>query len=235
MTAQADILLIDDDVLIRYMVEDIVDQMGHRFSCAACGETARAMLSLRQFDLVILDRWLPDTDGLLLVPDIQRNAKTPFIILSTLSSPNDQALGLGMGAVDYVCKPVEQLALRARIEKHLAAGRGDGANTVLEIASVLKLNTLTRRLWLGGRTEILSPAKTRLLALMIQNLEHPLNRMQISQAIFNREWIYGDRTVDVLISRLRQRLRGCTVQIITVHGLGYMLVNNKGNAPGQTA
>ncbi len=229
MTTPANILLIDDDALIRYMVEDIVIQMGHHFSCAACGETGRAMLSSRPFDLVILDRWLPDTDGLLLIPEIQSKSKTPFIILSALSSPNDQALGLGMGAMDYVCKPVEQLVLRARIEKHITAGRESAVNTILEIANVLKLNTLTRRLWLCGRTEVLSPAKTRLLACMIQNLEHPLDRMQISQAIFNRDWVYGDRTVDVLISRLRQRLRGCTVQILTVHGLGYMLTNSKAN------
>lgn len=226
MTTAANILLIDDDALIHYMVEDTVTQMGHKFSCAACGETARSVLTDHQFDLVILDRWLPDTDGLLLIPEIKSKADTPFIILSTLSTPNDQALGLGMGAMDYVCKPVEQLALRARIKKHLMNRRKEPSdNLVLKINDVLKLNTLTRQLCLSGRTEALSPAKTRLLALMIRNLEHPLNRMQICQAIFNRDWIYGDRTVDVLISRLRQRLHGCPIQITTVHGLGYMLTN----------
>lgn len=224
MTSSAEILLIDADAVIRYMVEDIVTQMGHIFCCAASGASARAMLNSRRFDLVIFERQLPDTDGLLLIPDINGKTRTPFIILSALSTANDQALGLGMGAVDYICKPVEPLTLRARIDKQLMANRNHTLATHLEITNVLQLNTLTRRLSLNGKIEILSPAKTRLLALMIRNLENPLNRMQISQAIFNREWVYGDRTVDVLISRLRQRLRDCSVQIVTVHGLGYMLV-----------
>lgn len=231
MNRHADILLIDDDVLIQYMVEDVVKQMGHRFSCADSGETARAALGAQLFDLVILDRRLPDTDGLLLAQMIQAKAKSPFIVLSSLGSANDQILGLGMGAADYICKPVEPAVLRARIEKQLAMHRGGGDETMLAVGATLRLNIRTRRLSVADRTEVLAPAETRLLICLIHGLGQPLERMQISKAICGREWCYGDRTVDVLVSRLRQRLRGSTVRITTVHGVGYILMDNGADDP----
>lgn len=225
MSRQADILLIDDDVLIQYMVEDVVTQMGHRFSFADNGESARAALSERSFHLVILDRRLPDTDGLLLTQVIQAKARSPFIVLSSLASANDQVLGLGMGAADYICKPVEPALLRARIAKQLDLHRGGADEAVLEVGETLRLNVRTRRLSVAGRTEVLSPAETRLLTCLIHGIGQPLDRMQISKAICGREWCYGDRTIDVLVSRLRQRLRGSTVAITTVHGVGYILID----------
>jgi DNA-binding response OmpR family regulator len=223
MSRSAEILLVDDDVIIQYMIEDVVKQMGHRLRCAADGEAARSLLETDRFDLVILDRRLPDTDGLLLAHTIQAKAKTPFIVLSSLSTPNDQILGLGMGAADYICKPVEPAVLRARIERHLSGYDEPTEDTTLAVGEALRFTPLTRRLWVAGRTEVLSPAETRLLLCLIRNIDQPLDRMQMSKAICGREWVYGDRTADVLVSRLRQRLRGSEVQIITVHGVGYML------------
>jgi DNA-binding response OmpR family regulator len=231
MSAQADILLIDDDVLIQYMVEDVVTQMGHRFSCADSGETARAALAAKSFHLVILDRRLPDTDGLLLTQVIQAKARAPFIVLSSLASANDQVLGLGMGAADYIGKPVEAAVLRARIEKQLALQRGDTDQKRLTVGETLCLNVQTRRLRVPGRTEVLSPAETRLLTYLIQGLGQPQDRMHISKAICGRDWCYGDRTVDVLVSRLRQRIRGRAVRSTTVHGVGYILTDESSAEP----
>ncbi|QBP12535.1 response regulator transcription factor [Cupriavidus metallidurans] len=112
--SSAKILLIDDDDIIQYMVQDVVTQMGHDFSCASNGEAARSLLAAQRYDLVILDRQLPDTDGLLLAQLIQSQARSPFIVLSNLASTNDQILGLGLGAKDYICKPVAAAVLRKR-------------------------------------------------------------------------------------------------------------------------
>ena len=226
MTDKADILLVDDDVLAQLMVEDIVDQLGHRFSYAPDGESARKALAEKDFDLVLLDRRLPDTDGLLLAPQIRDENKAPFIVLSSLDSPNDQVLGLGMGAMDYVCKPVEPVVLSARIKACLAARHKSREQTQFSVGDSLHLDARSRRLSVAGRTETLSPAETRLLVCLIRELGRPCNRMQISIAICGREWVYGDRTIDVLISRLRRRLRGSSAQIITVHGLGYSLIED---------
>ncbi|MBK3731716.1 response regulator [Azospirillum brasilense] len=223
VTETADILLVDDDVLIQLMVEDVVTQMGHRFHCAADGEQARAALKRQRFDLVILDRRLPDTDGLLLAQTIQAEARAPFIVLSSLSASHDQLLGLGLGALDYVCKPVEPALLRARIAKHIDAPREAHEDRVVTVGKAVQLNTQTRRLSVGGRTEVLSPAESRLLVHLIHTLDRPSDRLEISKAICGREWVYGDRTADVLVSRLRRRLAGSEVEIVTVHGLGYLL------------
>ncbi|WP_116134471.1 response regulator transcription factor [Tropicimonas sp. IMCC34043] len=227
MTEAAEILLVDDDVLIQLMVEDVVTQLGHRFTCAGDGASAREALTAGHFDLVILDRRLPDTDGLLLAQAIQAEAKSPFIVLSSLGSPDDQVLGLGLGALDYICKPVEPAVLRARIERHVAVRRAPSDEAIVAVGSRLRLNVLTRRLSVAGRTEVLSPAETRLLVCLIRALGQPLDRAGMSMAICGREWVYGDRTVDVLVSRLRRRLRGSKCGIVTVHGIGYILTEDE--------
>ncbi|MDO4906040.1 MAG: response regulator transcription factor [Lautropia sp.] len=226
MKRPAEILLVDDDELVQLMVEDIITQLGHHCTIAADGQSARQTLTRRQFDLVILDRRLPDVDGLLLTPLLKNDRKQPFIVLSSLDGATDQVLGFDMGAIDYICKPVEPLVLRARIQAHLSARResaDENDDNLLSVGNALRLDVLSRRLRVGGRTEILSPAETRLLICLIQNLNIPCDRSLISEAICGREWVYGDRTVDVLISRLRRRLRGADARIITVHGLGYAL------------
>lgn len=221
----ADILLVDDDELVQLLVEDIVTQLGHRFTVAADGASARAVLARQRFNLVILDRRLPDIDGLLLAPMLKNDRKLPFIVLSSLDATSDQVLGFELGALDYICKPVEPAVLRARIQAHLAAAqRPQDDEQHRSVGSLLQLDALSRRLRVGDRTETLSPAETRLLTCLIRHLGVPCDRTQISQAICGREWVYGDRTVDVLVSRLRRRLQGSGTKIITVHGLGYALV-----------
>ncbi|ANB36414.1 response regulator transcription factor [Rhodovulum sulfidophilum] len=223
MSATADILLVDDDILVQVMVEDIVTQLGHRFHAAGDGETAREAIGRNGFDLVILDRRLPDTDGLLLAPLLQQDRKIPFIVFSSLDAPTDQVLGLGMGASDYVCKPVEPAVLRARIQARLTARRTPEEQTTFRLGDALRLDAVSRRLWIADRVEVLSPAESRLLICLLRNIGKPRDRMQISMATCGREWVYGDRTIDVLISRLRRRLKGSEVRITTVHGLGYVL------------
>lgn len=228
MSSPAKILLIDDDVLIHFMVEDIGRQMGHSITCVADGAGGLAALKEEHFDLVILDRRLPDTDGLLLAQEIQAGARSSFIVLSSLSAPNDQLLGLGLGALDYISKPVEPAVLKARMARHLATRRDTAAPATLSIGKTFHLNLVTRRLAVAGRTECLSPAECRLLAHFMQNIDIPQSRSDISKAIGGREWVYGDRTGDVLVSRLRRRISGSSLQIITVHGLGYSLTGDAG-------
>ncbi|MDO4232518.1 MAG: response regulator transcription factor [Lautropia sp.] len=220
----ADILLVDDDELVQLLVEDIVTQLGHRFTVAADGASARAVLARQRFDLVILDRRLPDIDGLLLAPMLKNDRKLPFIVLSSLDATSDQVLGFELGALDYICKPVEPAVLRARIQAHLAAQRPQDDEQHPSVGDSLQLDALSRRLKVGDRTETLSPAETRLLTCLIRKVGIPCDRTEISRAICGREWVYGDRTVDVLVSRLRRRLQGSHTKIITVHGLGYALV-----------
>lgn len=175
-------------------------------------------------DLVILDRKLPDTDGLLLAPLLKDEKKTPFIILSSMDSSTDQVLGLGVGARDYICKPVEPRVLQARIETCLSFSGTDQTASEIAVGQSLRLHRDSRLLWIGERTESLSPAETALLVCLIDRFGRPCVRMHISLAICGREWVYGDRTVDVLISRVRRRLKDSEVEIMTVHGLGYALV-----------
>ncbi|QBP12540.1 winged helix-turn-helix domain-containing protein [Cupriavidus metallidurans] len=96
---------------------------------------------------------------------------------------------------------------------------------ILSVEGTLQLDCRTRRLRLLGRTEILSPSESRLLACLLRERGRALDRMHITRKTCGRDWVYGDRTVDVLVSRLRLRLRGGPVKIVSVHGVGYMLAD----------
>lgn len=227
----AHILLVDDDTLVQLMVEDIARQLGHRCTAVADGQAARQALAAGGFDLAIIDRRLPDMDGLLLAPQLKAGSGgMPFIVLSSLDSAADQVLGFDMGAIDYICKPIEPAVLRARLQARLAGLGSGGEAARLSVGGQLTLDAPSRRLQVAGRTEILSPAETRLLVCLIEHLGQPCDRSLISTAICGRDWVYGDRTVDVLVSRLRRRLRGSDVRIITVHGLGYALTQASAQA-----
>ena len=131
---------------------------------------------------------------------------------------------MGMLFAALLEKPLDATALAQAIRRHAAppANTPDREDT-LSIADGLWLDTPTRRLHIDGRIETLSPAETRLLVCLAAAIGKPCDRTRISEAICGREWVYGDRTVDVLVSRLRRRLRGSVARIVTVHGLGYTL------------
>lgn len=225
LKSSAHILLVDDDTLVQLMVDDIVRQLGHHCTAVADGQAARQVLATGKFDLAIIDRRLPDMDGLLLAPQLKAGEGMLFIVLSSLDSSADQVLGFDMGAIDYICKPIEPAVLRARLQARLAGLGGNNQANRLSVGRQLTLDIPSRRLQVASRTEILSPTETRLLVCLIEHLGQPCDRSLISTAICGRDWVYGDRTVDVLISRLRRRLRDSEVRIITVHGLGYALAS----------
>lgn len=220
-----DVLCIDDDAVVQILLEEVVRLAGGGYHRAGTAREAEALLGARRFDLVLLDRRLPDSDGLLLIEAIRRRGDSPVIVLSEMDCPQDLQLGLGLGAEEYLTKPFNPAELSGRIrsllererrrrrklhDRTLARGR-------------LSFSPGTRRLEIDGQVSFLPPAEARMLRLLLEREGMPLSRDELTLAACNRDWSPGDRTADVLIARLRKKLPREIAKIVTVHRLGYVL------------
>lgn len=238
-TAAADVLCIDDDEVVQILLEEVVRLAGAAYHVARSAEDAVTRLGARRFDLILLDRRLPDSDGLLLIETIRARGACPVIVLSEMGAPQDRQLGLGLGAEDYLTKPFNPAELVARIRALLERERRRVAQRAGEtiVCGPLTFMPASRRLQVDGMTSFLPPAEARMLRLLLENRETVLSRDALTSAACGREWYPGDRTADVLIARLRRKLPREVAAIVTVHRLGYMLHvpdgADRGDAPGR--
>ena len=222
-------LLLDDDPIGALgtiaMLERLVRSVDHTTSLTQ----ASALLQTQPdvYDFFIVDTRLPDGSGLDFARQIRldpRMAGKPVLLLSANTEQVRQQPEAGMLFAALLEKPLDTTALAQAIRRHAGPPpSGPDREDTLSIANGLWLDTPTRRLHIDGRVETLSPAETRLLLCLAAAIGKPCDRTRISEAICGRDWVYGDRTVDVLVSRVRRRLRGSVARIVTVHGLGYTL------------
>ncbi len=219
-------LCIEDDPVVQLALKDIVETAGGRYIAAQSARDAEASLAETAFDLIILDRKLPDSDGLLLLQTIRENGNCPVIVLSAMSDTQDKILGIGLGAAEYITKPFNPAELSSRVRALLlASGRGDDADLSDPIeCGDLYFKPDFRMLRIGSEAQYLPPAEARLLHVLLLNPGTPQSRDTLTRFACGRDWDPGDRTIDVLISRLRNKIPEETARIVTVHRLGYVLL-----------
>jgi two-component system, OmpR family, response regulator len=209
------ILIVDDDPGIRELLTQYLRKQGLQASAAADGRQMRALLATMRVDLVVLDVMMPGTDGLALCREL-RDAKAPHLPIVMLTARNDEVdriLGLELGADDYLTKPFAARELLARIRAVLRRTRMLPPNmAVAEPSHELRfgnwmLDTSARHLeGAGGVVVSLSGAEYRLLRVLLAHAQRVLTRDQLLSLARGREADVFDRSIDLLISRLRQRL-----------------------------
>lgn len=229
------ILVVDDDRDIRELITDYLIKSGYRATGAANGREMRAMLSANTIDLVILDIMMPGDDGLTLCRqlrnDPQRNL--PILMLTARSEDTDRILGLEMGADDYLIKPFVARELLARIKAILRRTRALPPNLqITEAGRIIafgdwQLDTSARHLIDNeGVIVALSGAEYRLLRVFLDHPQRVLNRDQLLNLTQGRDAELFERSIDLLVSRLRQRLRDDAREpayLKTVRNEGYVL------------
>jgi DNA-binding response OmpR family regulator len=232
--APADVLCVDDDEVVQILLEEVVRLAGAAYHMAGSAEDALARLGARRFDLIVLDRRLPDSDGLLLIETIRKRGECPVIVLSEMGAPQDRQLGLGLGAEDYLAKPFNPAELVARIRALLERERRRMAQRTGETITCgpLRFTPASRRLQIAGTESFLPPAEARMLRLLLECRDTVLSRDALTSAACGRDWSPGDRTADVLIARLRRKLPRHVAEIVTVHRLGYMFRVINASQPG---
>jgi len=231
MENPTNILIVDDDRDIRTLLQDYLESNGYRTQGAADGAAMWKVLDESKPDLIVLDLNLPGEDGLTLCRKLRAHSNLPVIMLTARSEPLDRILGLEMGADDYLPKPFEPRELLARIRSVLrrstatAASASDKATQIRFSGWILDL-TARHLLNPQGTVIMLSGAEFRLLKVFLEHPNRVLNRDQLLNLTQGRDADPFDRSIDIQISRLRQKLGedARLPQIIkTVRNGGYVL------------
>lgn len=230
-TAQQTILIVEDDPALRVLLGRRLQENGFKAITAQSAPEAWRALADQPIDLILLDVMLPGTSGLDLCKSIRRDNPVPIIILSARTDETDRVLGLELGADDYVPKPFSGKELIARIRAVLRRGSANWQrpddNRGLARFQGWTLDTRKHELTAptGARVE-LSGAEYALLVVLLDNAQRVIGRERLLELSRSRLGDSSDRSVDVLISRLRRKFSqddGSKTLIRTVRGTGYML------------
>ena len=226
------LLIVDDDKEIRNLLTDYLEQADYRVSAVGDGKAMRRVLEANRIDLVILDLMLPGEDGLTLCRELRSKTNLPVLMLTARGDEVDRIIGLEMGADDYLAKPFNPRELLARIKSVVRRAQALPTNMESDKVHTLRfagwtLDIATRNITAeDGLVVPLSGAEYRLLRVFLDHPQNVLAREQLLELANGREAILFDRSIDVLVGRLRKRLRDDSrepVLIKTVRGEGYVL------------
>ena len=217
------IVLVEDDADLFRLVQYNLEKEGFQFVGLQTGRGAVDLCKRERPDLILLDVMLPDSDGLELCKAIrasQELAHIPVIFLTARASETDRIVGLELGANDYIVKPFFIRELIARIKIHF---RGQAPATKVMRAGDLELDRARCNVMLGGQEVTLTATEFRLLEYLMSRPGVVFSREQLLDAVWGHDRAVTDRTVDVYILRLRQKIEteGGSSFIRSVRGFGY--------------
>ncbi len=226
------ILIVEDDPFVRDILDIYLTSEGYRVTTAGSGQEMRERLAAQPVDLVLMDVKLPGEDGFTLTRYLRSHHKVGIIIITTRHETVDKVVGLECGADDYVIKPFEEREVLARIRSVLRRV-SDQAAAVPAPASGNRLSfhgmTLDPDngfLQANGHSQTLTGHECRLLAHLVRHAGQPQGREELMTQVLHRAWSPLDRSIDVLITRLRQKVETDPrhpAVIKTVRGTGYVV------------
>lgn len=227
----ARVLVVDDEKLIVKGIRFSLEQDGFQVDCAYDGEEALRLARETEYDIVLLDVMLPKQNGFEVCQAIREFSEMPVIMLTAKGDDMDKILGLEYGADDYITKPFNILEVKARIKAIMRRNskngkRGEQENKAVMEAGGLKMNTDSRRVFIGDREINLTAKEFDLLELLVCNPGKVYSREELLRFVWgNKAAAGGDvRTVDVHVRRLREKIEPSPSDPKYVHtkwGVGY--------------
>jgi DNA-binding response OmpR family regulator len=219
-------ILIDDDERLNALVTSYLQRFGVSVRSFSHPEQGFRALKDDSTDIVILDVMLPDIDGFTLCRKIREFSRVPIVMLTARGDVTDRIVGLDLGADDYLAKPFEPRELLARIQAVLRRGGPGEQGERIRIGG-LEVNWGKRSAAIDGRDLALTSAEFELLGVLVRNRGRVLSRDRIMDQTRGVDWDVFDRSIDIHISRLRQKLGDDPKHpafIRTVRGSGYVFV-----------
>ncbi|WP_035590626.1 MULTISPECIES: response regulator transcription factor [Hyphomonas] len=220
------VLVIEDDTEMASFIEKVLLDAGHKVERASDGASGLAMARASEYDALIVDRMLPEKDGLTLLQEFRAaGGTTPALFLSALGDVQNKVQGLRAGAEDYLGKPFAPAELAARVE---ALGRrqtnAEPPVTVLK-AGDLEMNLLTRKVTRAGKKIDLQPREFRLLEYLMRHAGQVVTRTMLLEKVWDYNFDPQTNVIDVHISRLRAKIDKEFAEPLlqTVRGAGYRL------------
>src|SRR5918912_1434784 len=218
------ILLVEDDVGVRDIMERAFEREGMSVKVVGDGEAAlKSFRSSSSFDLVVLDIMLPGIDGITLCQELRKSSDVPIIMLTARGGERSVVMGLEVGADDYVTKPVSPLEIVSRVRAHLRRRRIDAPDQRLVFPGLM-IDLLRRQVWVGDRRVDLTAAEFEVLRALAAHPGWVYSRQQIMEQLWDGEF-YGEvRTADVHVRNIRRKIETDPKNpryILTVRGMGY--------------
>ncbi|MEW8319240.1 MAG: response regulator transcription factor [Candidatus Thiodiazotropha sp.] len=217
------ILLIDDDQALAAPLKEYFTRYDLELEAVTLPSEGLKRIEHSNPDLVILDIMLPEMDGFEVCRTIRKQSSLPILMLTARGEVMDRVVGLELGADDYLAKPFEPRELVARIQNILKRSRVQPQQAEEIILGDLKLDLVRQDAYIEERSLNLTTLEYRLLALLAQHPGRAYSRDEILAAVKGIEADLYTRSVDILVSRLRQKLKPLDY-IKTVWGTGYRLV-----------
>lgn len=219
------VLLVEDDPTIADFVEKGLREAGFAVDVASDGRAGLAQAIGGGHDAAIVDVMLPQMDGLALIDALRaRGVRTPVLILSARRSVDDRVRGLQAGGDDYLTKPFAFAELLARVQALIRRASGAAEPTRLTVGD-LSLDLLTRKVQRGSESLDLRPREFALLEFLMRNAGRVVSKTSILSHVWGYNFDPNTNVVDVLVSRLRDRIdRPFPLKLLhTVRGAGYVL------------
>ena len=218
------VMLIEDDEEITELLTTYLEKFNITITSFLEPKGALQNLEIDRYDLIILDLTLPHMDGLDVCKAIRKTHQVPIIISSARSDVADKVMGLDFGADDYLPKPYEPRELVARIQAQVRRYRGD-QNLVKGIFS---LDAQSYTLYKGEEKITLTTAEFQIFQMLYEKSGSAITRDYIANNIDAIDWNSTERSIDVLISRIRRKIDDSdTSYIKSIRGIGYMLINHE--------
>lgn len=216
------VLLIDDDTRMYELLAEYLGQQGISVSHAPDGGRGLAALEAGAYDAVLLDVMMPGMDGLEVCRRIRAKSTLPILMLTARGDETDRVVGLELGADDYLAKPFSPRELLARLRAVLRRAQPAAVAEKLEAHGV-SIDVSAREVRLGGKRVELTGLEFDLLVAMVRRAGRVIPRDALLGEAGRGDTVVGERTVDVHISHLRQKLGDEGARLIkTVRGVGYL-------------
>jgi two-component system response regulator TctD len=220
------LLLVEDDPSMQVTLQRALQRRGMEVTGVTDGREALQKWRTGPFDLVVLDLTLPGMDGLEVLAQARRDGlATPVLILTARGTVGDRVMGLNTGADDYLAKPFDLDELEARLRALLRRRLGPGMDDPLNVEAVgeLRYEKSSGAIYHGDEVMELTPRELALLRALMGKPGHAVSKERLFELVFPGESDVQYEAVEVVVYRLRKKLAGTGVTLMTLRGLGYLL------------
>jgi DNA-binding response OmpR family regulator len=229
-------MVVEDEDDIRTLVAASLKKERFRVREFSDGKSFLSSLQSEKPDLVILDVMLPDTDGFTICRSIRADrdlSAVPVIILTARAEESDRVLGLELGADDYVVKPFSPKELAARVKAVLRRTSPDAGRSRIDVGGGLLIDADTMEAFVDGARIELTQAEFRILRLLATRVGWVFSREKILDHLWGDEKSVTDRSVDVHVKHLRDKLGSAGSMIVNVRGVGYKIAGQREPSGGE--
>ena len=217
------VLVVEDDANLNRQIKEALTEGGYAVDVAFDGEEGHFLGDTEPYDAVVLDIGLPQMDGLSVLEEWRRAAKTmPVLLLTARDRWSDKVQGIDAGADDYLAKPFHMEELLARIRALVRRAAGHASNEIT--AGPVRLDVKAGKVTVDGQSVKLTSHELRLLSYLMHHKGKVVSRTELTEHLYDQDFDRDSNTIEVFVGRLRKKLPEDCIQ--TVRGLGYQILED---------